>query len=164
MGLTGNCCPLVLLYCVPILVFPCSDQLQSGWRTAKNVLFVTECPNSWRVLTTSTVLLPLQRCYMGVMTSQITDSSTVCLTYFSGEQIRNIKASHHCAFVMGILWWPFDSSHKGPIMRKEQPCHDVIMPYLHLDFCCDMGYGETGCVLSCFSLTQYVQTQYVLTF
>ena len=145
--------PFSLALLCPNSGFPCSDQLQSGWRTATNVLFVTECPNSWHVLTTSTVLLPLQRCYMDVITSQITDSSTVCLTdFFSSEQIRNIDAPHNWPFVMGILWWPFDSSHKGPVMRKELPCHDVIMHYLHFDFCCDMGYGETGCVLTCFIL------------
>ena len=27
----------------------------------------------------------------------------------------------------GIHWWPVDSPHKGQVMQKDFPCHDVIM-------------------------------------
>ena len=39
----------------------------------------------------------------------------------------NTKALHHWPFVKGINHWPVDSSHKGPVMRKVFPFHDVIM-------------------------------------
>ena len=39
----------------------------------------------------------------------------------------NIKASHHWPFVRGIHQSLVDSPHKGPVMWKGFPCHDVIM-------------------------------------
>ena len=42
---------------------------------------------------------------------------------------ENIKALHYWAFVRGIHWSPVDSPHKGPVMQKTRPCHDIIMDH-----------------------------------
>ena len=39
----------------------------------------------------------------------------------------NIKDMYYWPFVRRIYRWPVDSPHKGPVMRKAFPCHDVIM-------------------------------------
>ena len=38
----------------------------------------------------------------------------------------NIKALHYWPFVRGIHWLPVDSPHKGPVMLKVFPRHDII--------------------------------------
>ena len=40
-------------------------------------------------------------------------------------------APHYWPFVRGIHWWPVDSPHKGPVMWKALPCHDVFMSDHH---------------------------------
>ena len=37
------------------------------------------------------------------------------------------QSSKWLAFVRGINWWPVNSPHKGPVMRKMYPFDDVIM-------------------------------------
>ena len=54
---------------------------------------------------------------------QITTNSTVCSTACPGKQ----QIKHYWPFVRGIHSSPMDSSHKGPVMRNNFPCHDVIM-------------------------------------
>ena len=46
---------------------------------------------------------------------------------------ENVIALHHWPFVRGIHRWPVDSPHKGPVMLKATPCHDVsnIHPIRH---------------------------------
>ena len=39
-----------------------------------------------------------------------------------------IQALHYRPFVSGFHRWPVESPHKGPVMRKVFPCHDIIMP------------------------------------
>ena len=39
----------------------------------------------------------------------------------------NIKSAHHWPFVTGINWCSLDSPHKGPVMWKAFPCHDIVM-------------------------------------
>ena len=67
---------------------------------------------------------------MGGMASQITGNSAICSTACSA--LRNKKASK--LHITGILWGvhhrsPVDSPHKGPVMRKTFPRHDVTMPF-----------------------------------
>ena len=45
----------------------------------------------------------------------------------------NIKAPYHWHFLKGIHRWPMDSPHKGPVMRKLFPFHDVIIRLQWLD-------------------------------
>ena len=61
--------------------------------------------------------------HLNIMTSQITSNLPVC----SGTNKENIKAPHYWPFVRRIQWWLLDSPHKGPLMQKSFPYHDVIM-------------------------------------
>ena len=45
--------------------------------------------------------------------------------------MENIKAPHYWPFVRGIHQWLVDSPHKGPVMWKAFPYHDVIMSSTH---------------------------------
>ena len=46
---------------------------------------------------------------------------------------ENIKAKDYWFFVWGTnLRWVVDSPHKGPVMWKESPCHDVFMLGCHI--------------------------------
>ena len=49
--------------------------------------------------------------------------STVC----SCVDQRKRQSSASIAFVMGIHWWPVNSSHQGPVPRKMLPFDDIIM-------------------------------------
>ena len=59
--------------------------------------------------------------HMNIIVSQITRNSTVCSAVCQADTKENIKAPCHGPFVS------MDSPHKGPVTRKEFPCHDVIM-------------------------------------
>ena len=39
---------------------------------------------------------------------------------------EKINALHYWSFVRGIHWWPVDSPHKGPVIQKASPYHDII--------------------------------------
>ena len=69
----------------------------------------------------------LQWHQMSIMTSQIFGNSTICSTAFSYWQQNNTSELH----ITGPLWCEStsDSSHKGPVMGKVLPCHDVINNY-----------------------------------
>ena len=62
----------------------------------------------------------------------------VCSTDGSGGQQR--KDPHYWPFVW-ILWSPMDSPHKGTIMRKAFPCHDVILDIQPLACCQESRYS-----------------------
>ena len=47
---------------------------------------------------------------------------------YSDEDQRKHQSSASLAFVRGILRWPVNSTHKGPVTRKMFPFDDVIMP------------------------------------
>ena len=68
---------------------------------------------------------------MSIMVSHITSISTVYSTVYSGTDQRNHQSSASLAFVRGIYWWPVNSPHKGPVMWKMFPFHDVIIDFLH---------------------------------
>ena len=68
-----------------------------------------------------------QRCQMTVMSSRITGQQTVCLTFGSDKQHRNIKGPYYRPFVKGIHWWWVDSSHKGTVTQNTFSFDDVIM-------------------------------------
>ena len=76
---------------------------------------------------------------MGVMTSQITDNSTLCSRGFSCNYTFALLALFD-----GIHWRsPVDSPHYGPVTRKAFPCHDVIMDEVDLTHCGLMTpYGD----------------------
>ena len=40
---------------------------------------------------------------------------------------ENVKVLHHWSFVSGIHRWPVDSPHKGPVMQKPFPRHDIMI-------------------------------------
>ena len=40
---------------------------------------------------------------------------------------QNMKAAHNRLFVRGTRRWPVDPRHKGPVMQKAFPCHNIIM-------------------------------------
>ena len=64
---------------------------------------------------------------MGMMASPITSLTTVCPTIYSGTDQRKHQNSASLAFVWGIHWWPVNSPHKWPVMRKMFPFDDVVM-------------------------------------
>ena len=41
----------------------------------------------------------------------------------------HIKSLHHLSFVKSTQWSAVDSPHKGPVLQKALPCHDVITVY-----------------------------------
>ena len=69
----------------------------------------------------------LHWCHMIIMASWFTGNLTVCSTVVHSDIKGNIIALDYWPFVKGIHWWPVDSLHKGPVMWKVFPCHDVIM-------------------------------------
>ena len=54
---------------------------------------------------------------MGTMASQITNPTIVYLTVYSGADQRKHQRPASLAF-MGTHWWPVNSPHKGPALRK----------------------------------------------
>ena len=62
----------------------------------------------------------------GAMASQITSLTNVYSTVIRA-QIRTHQSSASLAFVRGIHWWPVNSPHKRPVIRKMFPFDDVIM-------------------------------------
>ena len=63
---------------------------------------------------------------MSTVASPITSFTIVYSTVYSGKGERD-QSSTSLAFVRGIHWWPVNSPHKGPVMRKMFPFDDVIM-------------------------------------
>ena len=58
-------------------------------------------------------------------------------TVSSGTDQRKHQNSTSLAFVRGIHWWPVNSPHKGPVMRKMFPLDDVIMhTQIFRNLCC----------------------------
>ena len=64
---------------------------------------------------------------MGAMASQITSLTIVYSTVYLGADQRKHQNSASLAFVWGILRWPVNSPHKGPVTRKMFILDDVIM-------------------------------------
>ena len=64
---------------------------------------------------------------MSAMASQIASVSMVCSTVCSGADQRKHQSSASLAFLRGIHRWPVNSPHKGTVMRKMFPFHDVFM-------------------------------------
>ena len=64
---------------------------------------------------------------MSTVASQITGVSIVCSAICSGAH----QNSASLAFVQGIHQSPVNSPHKGPVMRKMFPFHNVIMETVH---------------------------------
>ena len=90
---------------------------------------------------------------MSVMASHFTDHMTNCSTAYTGWHQRKhwstslalcegipclfnslsshikekFRSLHYWPFLKGIDWWPVDSPHKGLVMQKVFPCHDVII-------------------------------------
>ena len=60
----------------------------------------------------------LQRYQMTVMSSRITGQQTVCLTFSSDKQHRNMKGPYYRPFVKGIHRWRVDSFHKGIVTQN----------------------------------------------
>ena len=68
---------------------------------------------------------------MSTMASQITGIPIVCSTVCSGADQRKYQSSALLAFLRGILRWPLDSPHKGPVTRIMFSFDDVIMQSGH---------------------------------
>ena len=63
---------------------------------------------------------------ISMMASQITSLTIVYSTVYSGADQRKHQTSTSLTFVRGN-WWPVNSPHKGPVMWKMFPFHNVIM-------------------------------------
>ena len=62
------------------------------------------------------------------MAIETTNNSTVCSTTCSDQQQRNMKNTTLSALCEGNHHrWPVDSPHKGPVIQKAFPCHDVTL-------------------------------------
>ena len=68
----------------------------------------------------------LQWCQISIKTFQLAFWLFVQL-FVQANIKESIKAPQHWPFVKGIHRWPVDSPHKGPVMWKALPCHDIIM-------------------------------------
>ena len=66
---------------------------------------------------------------MTAMASQITSLTIVYSSIYSGADQRKLQSSASLAFVQGTHWWPVNSPHKWPVMRKMFSFDDVIMRY-----------------------------------
>ena len=66
-----------------------------------------------------------KRFHIGSIMSQTTCNSTINSQLFS--LIQKKTKTPALAFVAGILRWPMDSPHKGPLTRKVFLCDNVIM-------------------------------------
>ena len=64
---------------------------------------------------------------MSVMPSQITGVKIVYSIVCVEADQRKHQSSTSLAFVRGIHWWPVNSLHKGPVMRKMLSSDNVIM-------------------------------------
>ena len=64
---------------------------------------------------------------MGTMASQITSLTIVYSSVYSGADQGKQHSSAPLAFVRGNHWWPVNSLHKWPVIRKMFPFEDVIM-------------------------------------
>ena len=67
---------------------------------------------------------------MSAMASQITGVSIVCSTICSDTGQRKHQSSASLAVRREIHRWPFDSLHKGPVMRKMFRYDDVIISWV----------------------------------
>ena len=56
--------------------------------------------------------------HMHILGFHLTGNSIVYSTIYIKEMQENIKISHYWSFLKRIHWWPMDSPHKGPAMRK----------------------------------------------
>ena len=70
---------------------------------------------------------------MGTMASQITSLTTVYLTVYSRADQRKHQSSTSLAFARGILRWPVNSPHQGPVTRKMLPFDAAIMDEVQTD-------------------------------
>ena len=108
-----------------------------NFRTRQNWFTHKSLPSSksfWSFAQNTTVILSSSKHYsdvmMSAMASQITSVSIACSTVCSSADQRKHQSSVSVAFVRGIHWWPVDSPHKGPVIRKMFPFDDVIMAKL----------------------------------
>ena len=72
-------------------------------------------------------LVSLQWRHLGSMASQSPASRLFTQLLVQGADQTKHQSSASLAFVRGIHWWLVNSPHKGPVMRKRFPFHDVIM-------------------------------------
>ena len=70
---------------------------------------------------------------MGAVASQMTSLTIVDSAVYSGAD----QNSASLAFVTVIHRWLVTSQHKGPVKRKMCSFDDVIMEYMHSEFCED---------------------------
>ena len=70
---------------------------------------------------------PYNDVIMSAMASQITSLTIVYSSVCSRADQWKHQSSASLASVWGILRWPVNSQHKGPITRKMFPFDDVIM-------------------------------------
>ena len=96
---------------------------------------------------------------MRTMASQINSLTIVYSTVYSDADQRKHRSSASLAFVRGLHRSPVNSPHKGPVMRKFFPFHDVVMrTCVHLTpvlecrevaaYCCLLHAGfATPCLL-----------------
>ena len=91
-----------------------------------------------RLLSRYSCTISLQWHHVGVTMSQITNNSIVC----SAACSKNASQLS----IIGPLWWEStcDSHHKGPVVWKQFPWHDIIIyPAKYLKVCFDiLSYNQ----------------------
>ena len=71
---------------------------------------------------------------MGAMASQVTSLMIVYSAVYLGADQRKHQSSASLAFVRGIPWWPVNSLHKWPVMRKMFPLENLILSVTFLSY------------------------------
>ena len=99
---------------------------------------------------------------MSTMASQITGILIVYSTICSDAEQRKHRSSASLAFVRTIHWWPVNSPHKGPEMRKMVPFviwwrHHVLP---HLSGASELTCWTSDAILPTGSLTAFTCTQH----
>ena len=96
---------------------------------------------------------------MSLMASQITGVLVVYSTVCSGADQRKHQSSASLGSTRGILQWPVNSPHKGPVTRKMFPLDDVIVMFylcwnVFVSWLCPiaMRWTELKYATSCYNL------------
>ena len=74
----------------------------------------------------SCLRITLEWHHMSAMVSQIISNLAISSKVCSDQQ-QIIRAPLYWLFVRGVHWWPVDSSHIGPVMRKTFQCHEATI-------------------------------------
>ena len=123
--LRGHLCQHIL---EDLICSLCRGILRSAVQVSCGARFCEECYKAlfrWEMCKITVKPIPKLWHNMSIV-FQISGSMAVCSAAYSDEKHRNTQGSRYWRFVRAIHCSPVDSPHKGPVMRKACPCHDVI--------------------------------------